>query len=524
MRGRRLKIALGDLSYLTPENRMNLYVPLNIGYLAAHAKQLFGKEVDIRLFKDPVHMLDHVRQEQPDLVGLSLYYWNHNLNTFMVRKVRELCQARIVLGGASVDSDAQEQQALLARFPGVDWVVQNEGEDGFGQIVAHLLGGPPPVFSMGLSGDLAHIASPYLDGTLDEFLNGDYQPLIQTSRVCPYTCAFCVSGKNRGKLRAFPVERVNAEIDYVAKRFTNHKNCLLYLVDDNFGIMERDLEVASHLLLAQRQYGYPNKVFYYNDKRFTWISRLLQERLGHMCHHGVMLSLQSENPETLRAIKRRNLSDEEIVSALKWAQCLGLKTSTELIFGLPMETRDSFLALLDKSARFGFDAIQCYNLIIFDGIEMNRAAYRTEHRIRTRRRLIHGAHMEIDGERIVESEEVVVSSRSFDFEDYKLIRKLNVLFHAIFIHGWNREFFRTAVAEGRSLTGLLRKFMDCCREPGWATFLADLNQAIESDLFDTGEAEPAEPMKIQPVFARRLSNLDIPVAPTLAGRHGENRP
>lgn len=522
MSGRRLKIALGDLSYLTPENRMNLYVPLNIGYLAAHAKQRFGKEVEIRLFKDPVRMLEHVRLEQPDLVGLSLYYWNHNLNAYVVRKVREHTRARIVLGGASVDSDAQEQQALLARFPGVDWLVQNEGEDGFGQIVAHLLGGAPPVFSMGLSGDLARIASPYLDGTLDEFLHGDYQPLIQTSRFCPYTCAFCVSGKNRGKLRAFPIDRVREEIVYLAARYRDWPDALLYIVDENFGILERDLEVAQLLRDAHEHLNFPRKLFYYNDKRFTRISRQLHELLGHMCHHGVTLSLQSDNPETLKAIKRRNLSDEEIASALAWARDLGLKTSTELIFGLPMETLDSFLALLDKSARMGFDAIQCYNLIVFDGIEMNRAAYRAEHRIRTQRRLIHGAHLEIEGERIVESEEVVVSSRSFDFEDYKLIRKLNVLFHAIFIHGWNRDFFRTAVAQGESITGLLRAFMDHCREPGWDSFLAELNQAIESDLFDPGGAEPAEPLKIQPVFARRLSDLAIPVAPTLSGSHGES--
>jgi len=30
-----LRIALGDLAYLNPDNLQNLYVPLNIGYLAS---------------------------------------------------------------------------------------------------------------------------------------------------------------------------------------------------------------------------------------------------------------------------------------------------------------------------------------------------------------------------------------------------------------------------------------------------------------------------------------------------------
>ncbi len=57
--GRPLRIALGDLSYISNENAFNLYVPLNIGYLASYAKRVFGADVAISLFKDPAAMLDH---------------------------------------------------------------------------------------------------------------------------------------------------------------------------------------------------------------------------------------------------------------------------------------------------------------------------------------------------------------------------------------------------------------------------------------------------------------------------------
>ena len=43
----------------------------------------------------------------------------------------------------------------------------------------------------GLSMDLSKIGSPYLTGLLDDFMNTDYQPLIQTSRFCPYLCILC---------------------------------------------------------------------------------------------------------------------------------------------------------------------------------------------------------------------------------------------------------------------------------------------------------------------------------------------
>ena len=75
-----------------------------------------------------------------------------------------------------------------------------------------LVQGPP----IGLTMDLSTMGSPYLSGLMDEFMNSDYHPLIQTSRFCPYTCAFCVSGKNRGKLRGYPIDQVEEELKYVS--------------------------------------------------------------------------------------------------------------------------------------------------------------------------------------------------------------------------------------------------------------------------------------------------------------------
>jgi radical SAM superfamily enzyme YgiQ (UPF0313 family) len=337
--------------------------------------------------------------------------------------------------------------------------------------------------------------------------------MIQTSRLCPYTCAFCVSGKSRGKLRAFPLEQVDEELRYIGRRYSGLSEAILYITDENFGILERDIDVARMVADVRVRFGYPRHIFYYNDKRFTQTSRTIHEVVGDMCHHGVTLSLQSENPETLKAIKRRNLTDEQITSAIGWARSLGLKTSTELIFGLPMETRDSFLALLDKCARFGFDSINCYNLIIFPGIEMNRSPYRREHRLETKRRAIVGSWQNIEGELVAESEEIVTSTTHFSLEDYELFRGLNVMFHAIFIYGLRRDYFREIAASGRSLTGALREFLNPA--PGaderHLRWLADMTRDMRRELFDevdwnarVASGEKPFGLKLQPVYAKRL--------------------
>src|ERR1700719_3907114 len=161
---RPLSIVLGDLSYFTEGNAHNLYVPLNLGYVASYAKAKFGSDIDIKLFKDPTKMLGHVRDEKPDLIGLSAYYWQDNLNKKFVSKVRGInggYNPKIVMGGPSIDSDVKEQELFTQKHSGVDSVIVNEGEEGLATVIGGLLGGVSPQQgnirpdSVGLSTDLA---------------------------------------------------------------------------------------------------------------------------------------------------------------------------------------------------------------------------------------------------------------------------------------------------------------------------------------------------------------------------------
>ena len=166
--------------------------------------------------------MDRATKEPPDVVGLSVYYWNLDINQYLVKCLREMFgrDVIIVLGGPNIDSDAQEQHRYLSSvFPGADALVLNEGEVSFSNILQKILGNRETVFKdpidgaffldgnrlvsgrpVGLTMDLSTMGSPYLSGLMDEFMNSDYQPLIQTSRFCPYTCAFCVSGKKSWKI------------------------------------------------------------------------------------------------------------------------------------------------------------------------------------------------------------------------------------------------------------------------------------------------------------------------------------
>lgn len=548
---RKFKIFLGDLGYFNKYTRNTMYAPLNIGYVAQYCLQRFPGELDIRLFKEPELLLEAALAEKPDVMGLSFYYWNCGLDHALIKRLRAryASDLTVIWGGPSVGTDHLELQGLFQRFPEVDAFVINEGELGFANAIADRLSGgnrfngkwSKPIDGavfwhegklvlgepVGLTLDLGTLPSPYLSGLLDQFLVGDYMPMLQTSRLCPYSCAFCTSGKNRGKLRAFPLDQVKAEIDLVCRRFADRPYMGLLLSDENFGILERDVELAEYISKAKERTGYPKSIFFYNDKRFTETSRKVIESLGQINTHGLILSLQSENPETLKEVKRRNLSPEDIATALKWAADRNMPTSTELIFGMPYETKESFLKLLSGCVEKGFDSILGFNLFLMDGIELNIPAKRQLHGIRTMFRPVGTYYGRLGDEFTAETEEIVVETKYFSFEDFLLIRSLNFVYYSVFAIGFYRWFFQFVRHCGIDVSEFMLDFISPSAKAGavlprHAKFASDFRKAIENELFDTRGAAEAhlkalfesngrivdEPIRQNVFYGARLSYLE----------------
>jgi radical SAM superfamily enzyme YgiQ (UPF0313 family) len=515
------KIYLGDLAYFNRYTLSTLYTPLNIGYLAVYLNQKFGPDVSVSLFKDPQQLLQATMDDKPDMVGLSLFYWNSDLNRLVIEKIRQKYgnQVVIVVGGPSVDIDKAEQIKLFKKCPGIDALIPNEGELGLANLVENyrlnsiglwdkqiagisffkdnqLIQGE----NIGLSMDLSNLGSPYLMGYMDNFIKGDFQPLIQTSRSCPYTCAFCVSGKNKGKLRDFPIEQVKEEITFLAKTYSDRSYFTLFIADENFGIFPRDSEIAAHIKKCTWQFRFPGRVFFYNDKRLTQTSRDVLENLGDLNSLGLSVALQSENPETLKAINRINLTEQDIDVAISWATSKGLTTSTELIFGLPFETLQSFVTLLEASVRRGFDSILCHNLFLMDGIEMNRAGYRTQYNLQTKYRLVGTNYGGIGNDFSAEVEEVVISTTHFSYQDFISVRCLNFLFYSVYTLGFYKPFFQLMRYLDISLLNFFMDFMNPDPNEEWPKeyirFVSDFKNAVVAELFNSPE-EAKE-------FARKL--------------------
>ena len=508
---RPLKIMLADLMYFNKHRGWMQVVPINIGFIGQYLNQEFGKEVDVSLYKNPLDFMESLKETKPDIVGLSLYYWNTDLNRIVIKKIRSLYGNDVIIihGGPSTDTEDHEQFNFLQSH-GADALILEEGEVPFADIVRSCLSNSNQLFSEPINGaiflkdqklvrglmrtvqtDLTNLQSPYLSGILDKFLYSDYLPLVQMSRYCPYSCSFCVSGKTRGKLRGFEMDQIKEEITFISKTYVDRPHYALQVADENFGLLKRDLEIAEHFKKVSDENGFPQSMFYYSDKRWTETARGVVEALGKINTMGFQISLQSGNEKTLEAVNRKNLSEEEVEEAIIWASEKKIDTFTELIFGMPEETLDSFCDTLDNSVKRGFDSIQAYSLFLMAGIPLNTRANREKYKIDTKLRVLTSGYGELEGEFSVEHEEIVISTNTSSENDFDKFRKITFMFFATFRLGLFRWFFQHIQSLDISLSKFFLDFMTPDPKEDWPEdylkFVSDFDQMTNEELFDSRE-------------------------------------
>ena len=116
-----LSIYLGDLTYTTLSLATDAF-PLNIGFVAAYAKKVFGNEVDIRLFKYVEELEQSIHDAPPDILGLSNYPWNFSLGLEFFRVVHELSPRTIrVMGGPNFSLEDDLRDKFIKRYELIDF-------------------------------------------------------------------------------------------------------------------------------------------------------------------------------------------------------------------------------------------------------------------------------------------------------------------------------------------------------------------------------------------------------------------
>lgn len=480
--GRKLNIFLADLTH-TGIRIANENFPLNVGLIGSYALKKFPFDIQIRLFKYPEKLLDALKHEKCDILGCSTYVWNNNLS----EQVFEIAKSYnpdvlTVRGGPNFPLEDKQQEEYLRRYKYTDIYCLGEGVDAFANIIERVLGtndisgwGEKPidgsvflnpknkVFTKGSIlpriVNLDEIPSPYTTGLLDEFFDGNLTPVITTTKGCPFSCNYCnFASSYYNKVNFCSIEYVVKEINYIAKRVASKGISNLILAENNFGMYPRDKEISIALRETQKKYKWPLCIIVSTGKNKVESVFENTEVLGDAIT--ISMSVQSMNPDTLKAIERSNI-DVEMYN--KIARVLEEKRKdrvAEVIVPLPEETYSSYMSGIEKLIDIGASAIVSYTLGLHKGTIYTNEDFRKKYGYQGKYRIVPNDFGTYEGKKVFDYEEVATFSKSLSFSEYLEIRKFTLIIELLFNNSIVFELFKFLGENGVNTYSFLKYILE----------------------------------------------------------------
>lgn len=443
-----------------------VYLPIATSSLVAYAKinttiKNHYRFMPYFFIKKPISkILEEIAA--PSVLVCSCSLWNYEFSLMLAKAVkRRYPDCIVVCGGPSIPFSPE---AFFRENPCVDITCRGEGELMFTEILLELLKEEGERDFSKIDGisyfrdghtftnevyhaplDLSQYVSPYLSGEFDYlFEEGqaeyEYQIIIETNRGCPFQCGYCFWGKGDiPRMRYFPIEMVYCTIEWLGKRKIQYVFC----ADSNFGIVERDVDIASYLSKTKKQYGYPDKF------RVCFAKNSLDriQRIGEIfavsgLSKSTTISLQSRNLSALENIRRRNISMQEFEGFIKACALKKIPTYTEFILGFPGETYQSFLdgirGILDMNAH---NEIFVYLCTILPNTYIAEPEFQKKFKIQKKRIPLNEIHCSVhvlsgknnfETEYIQEYEEIIAGSNTLSTKDMVRIMGIMSMFQMLY--------------------------------------------------------------------------------------------
>jgi radical SAM superfamily enzyme YgiQ (UPF0313 family) len=398
-------LRIGERSPVVPVNTDDGVAPAALGVIVGYAHEYDGGRLQERYDFVPEFLTDEetllARAVTPSMFLFSNYVWTLEQNLALSALVKRANPESVTIhGGPSTPKYEQDAEDFFAEHQHVDIAVRNEGEATFAEILDALdlkqrnsIDALRDVAGLTFRSDtgaivrtgereriteLDTIPSPYLLGLFNPFGAAQAGAIIETNRGCPYGCTFCDWGSaTLSRIRKFSLERVFAELEWSASNQID----VASIADANFGIFERDVEIAQKVADLKREYDFPRTVAVNYAKNTVKHLRQIIEILGdvEILTEGVV-SLQSFDEPTLKIIRRSNIKLERYNELSAEFRRSRLPLAADIMMGLPGSTPASFHNDLqqctDRDVRVRANPTQ-----LLPNSPMNDPAYREEHGI-----------------------------------------------------------------------------------------------------------------------------------------------
>ncbi len=294
------------------------------------------------------------------LIAFSLYVWNRPVLEAAAILIRaRYPQAVLVAGGPEVTGSP-------ASFTLFDYLVCGEGERALRELTAALLNGTavPGYISARARApatDLAALESPWLSGTLEDCaaVSVHRGALWELSRGCPYRCAYCYESKGDHHVRAMPLERLEAELDWFISKGIER----VFVLDPTYNA-NRDRALKLLRLLAAK-----GQSLHYNfEVRAELLDKEMVKAFSEIpC--SLQIGLQSTNPAAL-ALVNRSFDQKSFTRKIALLNEAGLVFGLDLMYGLPGDSISTFRNSLDYALSLFPNNLELFRLAVLPGTEL----------------------------------------------------------------------------------------------------------------------------------------------------------
>lgn len=365
-------------------NSKYIHSSLAAWYLLSGLKEYSKSEISACVFEGTINekisdILGRIVERTPDIIGFSCYIWNIGVVKKLAREIKRLKPETVVIFGGPEVAFSYER-VLRERI--CDYVVCGEGEHSLPELCDAIIShnGFEKLHGVAyLNGDTLLYSAPKAYNDIPNPYTNEYFAslnkriaYLETSRGCPFSCAFCLSG-HESKVVFFSEERAKNDILKLAASGTS----TIKLVDRTFNAdRKRACRIWSFI---GENYGksIPEGVRFHFEISPALLDDEAYEVISKLPYGSVQfeVGLQSFNIDTLKAIGR----DTDIARAFERTKRLialgNVHVHTDLIAGLPLEDYNSFAESFNKAFELGANMLQLGFLKVLSGSPMGAKEY-----------------------------------------------------------------------------------------------------------------------------------------------------
>ena len=366
---------------LSTLNSKYIHSNLSLWYLCAGIKEYSNCEFDCEVSEGTVNedvyaFAQKIIDKKPDIIGLSVYIWNKKQTYSLIEILKkELKNTVFIAGGPEV---AYNPRQILSENSDIDYVLSGEGEYTLASLADRIAEGEDISDIEGLSyrknGEIISNKpyipqndppSPYSEQYFSS-LNGRIA-YIESSRGCPFSCAFCLSGRC-GETRFFDLEKTKQNMLLLA----NNGAKTIKFVDRTFNADRKRAREIFEFIISEYGKGIPLGVCFH----FEIAGELLDDETLSLLSGAPLgaiqfeIGIQSFNQKTLQAINRKANLNKLKANIRALLEHKNIHVHIDLIAGLPYEDLNSFKNSLNEAYFLSADMLQLGFLKLLFGASM----------------------------------------------------------------------------------------------------------------------------------------------------------